>query len=660
MAETKHNPADDSTPASAAQFGKNHYQNRAKKLKKNKFLRNAKSFGKRECFGRGAELEQTEYNYLVAILETMTKEKEDEERQLIATNVLGQLKDKEIRTASNQVGSRIMEELLAYSDEERFGELMETFAQNFRVFCSDKFASHVLQRALYVALLRAVAPLQVEQELQDGAEEAAQEQSTKKQKKGAAERGNKSVWPCYEYCLKQTYGDEHRKLCGQFVKRMAKYLINNLEEFVWDATAGYVIRQCLLNLSGITEKKAVEGSDSNHLIVPEKWSKLLHEFNIRLMAWPQFTDLIGMEQTSTILQDLLRALAITNDTIQLEQLISKLYKEVFYSKKVKKEEKDEQVKAEEQEEEQSDLPKAFKSESSIRLLEMCIVVAPASFLKDKLFTKVFRDHVKQLALSRATNFTVQKLIEHTTDKDMMDMIFTELEDSIEDLLKIGHTGVVLVMANACARLSCQQGKFVKNLLDALHCAEVTPVKMINAILYLVPADVTTATATPKIHLHGSLILQAILDFNKPIKFVTALLEMPTERLAEILSEPYGSFIANAFVKGRFVGEKSREKLIRRLEGQYSQLLLTPHGSHVVELMYKAGNPAQRENIVHELAEQCERLNSKPWGAMVNKRLLVDLYKRNPARWKVAIKNDAKVEKMFDKLVGGGTKRKAKP
>uniref|UniRef100_A0A182K091 PUM-HD domain-containing protein n=1 Tax=Anopheles christyi TaxID=43041 RepID=A0A182K091_9DIPT len=655
MAAIKQEIAEGST-AEPTEWGKNHYKNRAKKHKRNKFLKNAKSFGKRESFGHGAELERNEYNYLVAILETMTKEKDNEERQLIATNVMGQLKGKEIRTASNQVGCRIMEDLLAYTDEETFAGLMETFAQNFRVFCCEKFASHVLQRTLYVALLRAVAPLQEDQQ-QDDAEGEDAQQSVKKHKPGAAARGDKSVWPCYEYCLKEQYGDEHRAKCRQFVERMAKYLINNLEEFVWDVTAAYVIRQCLLNLSGITEKKMEESSDTKHLIVPEQWYKLLHEFNLNLMAWPQFSDLIGMEQTSTILQDLVRALASTNDTFQLEQLIAKLFKEVFYSKKIKKEEKDEeeQVK-EEQEDEKSDLPKAFQNESSIRLLEVCIVVAPATFLKDKLYTKLFRGHVKQLALSRACNFAVQKLIDHTTDKDMMDMIFSELEDGLEDLLRIGHTGVVLVLAKACARLSCQQGKFVKNLLDALHCAEVAPVKMINAVLYLLPGNVIPAT-TPKILIHGSLILQTILDFNKPIKFVNALLDMPNDRLAEILSDPCGSFIANAFVKGRFVGEKSREKLVRHLEGQYSQLVFTVHGSRVVEILYEAGNPAQRENIVRELAEQCERLNGKPWSAKVNKRLLVDLYQRNPARWKVAIKNDAKVEKMFDKLVGG-KKRKA--
>uniref|UniRef100_A0A182WF41 PUM-HD domain-containing protein n=1 Tax=Anopheles minimus TaxID=112268 RepID=A0A182WF41_9DIPT len=639
MAETKYNPPEGSTEST--EKGKQHYRNRAKKLKRSKFLPNAKRFGKRNCFGRGVELDQAEYNYLVSILEAMSKQKDTEERQLIANNVMGQLKGKEIRTASNQVGSKVLENLLIYTGEETFTTLMDMFAENFRVFCCDAFASHVLQKMLHIAMLRAIAPLQTVQDEQE--EDGSQ---SKKQKCGSSEWNEKSIWPCVEYSMKEQYSEEHRQKCRQFVERMAKFLMNNLEEFVWDDKANFVIRQCMLNLSGITEKKTVDGSESKHLTVPEQWQKLLQEFCTRLSSWPQFADLAQSEVTAVMLQDLLRAVAVTADAFQLEQLVAKLYKEVF--RVLKKQKQEEQVEDDKQGGD-SELPRLFVNESIVRLLEVCIVVAPAQFLKDKIFARLFRGHMKPLALSRACNFAVQKLIDHTSDKDMMDLIFGELEDSLEQLLRVGHSGVLLVLAKACVRLSCQQGKFVKQFLEALHCGEAAPEKMIMAVLYLLPVDVTPKS-TPKIHLHGSLILQAILDFNKPIKFVTALLGMPNDRLAEILIDPRGSFIANAFVQSRFVGEKSREKLVRHLEGQYCQLALSVHGSRVVEIMYEAGNPAQRENIVRELAEQCAQLNNKPWSAKINKRLLVDTYKRDPARWRVAIKNDAKVGKMFSKLV----------
>ncbi|XP_058127662.1 nucleolar protein 9 [Anopheles ziemanni] len=650
--------------------GSNHYRNKMKKRKQfaKRFLHNAKGFGRIGIFGRGAEVDQEQYNYLVNILEAMTKQKDTEERQLMANNVLGQLEGKEIRISSNQLGSRVFENLLPFTDEENFAKLMDTFAENFRAVCCDKFASHVLQRMLYVALLRAVAPLQTED---DDAEHGSTEQEGSKkprQTKGGdgVDRAGQSIWPFSEYTLKEPYSDAHRQMCGKFVQRLAMFLINNLEEFVWDNTANYIVRQCILNLSGIGEMKMFDNrgtkgtpmatAEVKRLIVPEEWQKLLTEINIRLMAWPQFADLPYNELASVILQTLLRALSTLEERFLVSQLCSKLHNEAFLTENncAKKEEDDASEYAEEKsfaEEDESKLPKVFQQEASIRLLESCISVAPSNFFKENLFEGLFRGRLKDLALSKMHNFAVQKLIEHTDDKDLIEIVLLELENSMEDILRVGHTGVVLALAKACARLACQQGKYVKLLLDALHSGEVASEKMITAVLYLLPADIKVEN-TPSINLHGSLILQAILEFNKPIKFVNALLEMPNDRLANILSDPRGSFVANAYTGSRFVGEKSREKMVRHLEGQYSRLMLTPHGSHVVEIMYNAGNPAQRENIVRELADNCEQLNSKPWGMVINKRLLVDTYKRDPARWKVAIKSDAKVEKLFDKLVGG--------
>lgn len=69
----------------------------------------------------------------------------------------------------------------------------------------------------------------------------------------------------------------------------------------------------------------------------------------------------------------------------------------------------------------------------------------------------------------------------------------------------------------------------------------------------------------KLNLHGTLILQATLEFNKPIKVVNSLLSMETEDLKNLFSNSMGSHIADSFFKSTFVGEKSREKLIRKLQ-----------------------------------------------------------------------------------------------
>ena len=63
----------------------------------------------------------------------------------------------------------------------------------------------------------------------------------------------------------------------------------------------------------------------------------------------------------------------------------------------------------------------------------------------------------------------------------------------------------------------------------------------------------------------TVIFQQILQFNKPIKFVQCLLDLKPQELATIFCDPKGSHLADSYMKSKFIGEKSREKLIRHLE-----------------------------------------------------------------------------------------------
>nr|XP_029721278.1 nucleolar protein 9-like [Aedes albopictus] len=640
----------------ATDRGANHHRNRNKKRKsaQKRFLQNAKGFGRKNSFGRGAELEQDEYNYFVEILEALGNVGDDsEERSTMANNVYEQAQGKEIKVSSNQLSSRVLENLLGFTDEATFEHVMEVFGENFRVICCDRFASHVLQKALLVAMVRCVAEMQ--QALVEG------DYAGVAGKKPKSEVGRE-----LEYNLKEEFGEAHRKVCGKFVKKVAKFLLNNLEEFVWDSFGNYVIRQCVLNLAGVVEIKSGKGEplEVRKLTVPDKWMKLINEFSGRLLAWPQFADFPYNEFTSVLLQNMLTALERSEDKYQLQLIGDKLMNESFLLETEEPEDEEEEEK-EEESEDQPKLPKVFQQDSSVRLLEVLLAVADPDFFKDQLYKNLFQGKILPLSKSRGTNFAVQKLLDNISDKHILEHIFSELDDGVEEILQLGHTGVVASLAKACARLSCQQGKFIKLLLDGLHASEVNGEKLLTSVLKLMPPEVVAKQESAQIHIHGSIILQSVLDFNKPIKLVSAILDTKNDQLAKIFTDPKGSFVVNAFVRSKFVGEKSREKLIRHMEGCYMDLALSSHGSRVLELLYEAAGPAQKELIVKELSERVAQLNSKPWGAIINRKLQVDAYRKNPTQWKSASKSGGggaggdKVGRMFDKLIdgGGGKKRK---
>ena len=65
-----------------------------------------------------------------------------------------------------------------------------------------------------------------------------------------------------------------------------------------------------------------------------------------------------------------------------------------------------------------------------------------------------------------------------------------------------------------------------------------------------------------VHLHGSLILQQLLMFSKPIKVVRSLLQLPAAQLSQLLSDPRGCHATDSFMTSSHVGEKSRESLVK--------------------------------------------------------------------------------------------------
>lgn len=77
----------------------------------------------------------------------------------------------------------------------------------------------------------------------------------------------------------------------------------------------------------------------------------------------------------------------------------------------------------------------------------------------------------------------------------------------------------------------------------------------------------------KLNLHGTIIVQTILEFNKPIKIVSGILSLDTNVLKGLFCNSMGSHITDSYVKSQFVGEKSREKLVRKM-----QVRITPTSS----------------------------------------------------------------------------------
>jgi len=213
-------------------------------------------------------------------------------------------------------------------------------------------------------------------------------------------------------------------------------------------------------------------------------------------------------------------------------------------------------------------------------------------------------------------------------------MFNTLSPEFAKLLQIGHTGVVFAVCKACARLGVKQGQFIQSLLKALECGAENTNKCIMPIVTLMPLKIVEEKGeAAAITLHGSLMLQHIFQFNKPIKIIQSLLEMKPQDIANILCDQKGSRIADAYLDSKFIGEKSREKLIKHLEGMYLKMALSKNGSHILEKFYKLSSDSQKEVIVHELSERLNQLNGCVSGRIIVYKFSVEAYTRNVNQWR---------------------------
>ena len=176
-----------------------------KKRKKGRsFLQKAKKFGRQGQRGRGSEIEQDQYDYLVRVLERWRQGFDTEEEKVIfVENVMVEAEGNERQLCGNQLGSRVIEMLLPSAEESVLRKFSDCLSQDLRLVCLDPFMSHVLEKLLI---------------LQSFAKEAGE----------------------------NTLLVESR----DWVVKVSKFVTNNVEDFCNDSYASHLLRTCCECLAG--------------------------------------------------------------------------------------------------------------------------------------------------------------------------------------------------------------------------------------------------------------------------------------------------------------------------------------------------------------------------------------------------------------------------
>lgn len=589
-----------------------------KRKKKRSQVQMAKKFARQRYSG---ELDQDTYQYLIHVLELMrTGFPTSEEKMIYVQNVYQETVGYELEYAKNKVGSRVMDSLLKYVNLETIQRLVKAFEPSLRKLSSDRFASHVLQKIIVVC----------------------------------ADRGNRipdtSITESGDNAADAVIDVKYTeiKIYNDIVLKLSRYYINNMEEFIFDTYANHILRTAVECLAGLIENADNEGNNNkkstpslaNRRPVVQEYRDLLVQGCDRLQKWPQFLEFGQDEVTSGLVQCVLYSLKDVDSDLT-NAIIKKITTECFKSGKDGK------------------LSSIFNAKCSIRLLEVCLMVATSKRFK-KLYKMFFAGNLQHLCLTQGTNFSVQKLLDYCTTKEELETIFDEVSEYFSEILKRGFTGILASTGNACLRLRIRQAAFVNAMIKLLECGTSTQDQ-----LQLVPCTVTLKNLTqlkalpndqqPPFNLHGSLMIQAMLQFNKPIKIVNSLLEMNNEELLRLFDDPKGSRILDAFMDSEYIGEKSREKLCKKLHGTWGELAKSTHGSRCLDKMWTWARMNHKLLIMTELAAAGESLRSTKSGRIIYTKLNVPLFQRNKKEWSESQGKEQKTKALFADIIGNASK-----
>lgn len=577
--------------------------NFAYKKKKRSFAQTLKkSYCREEKYVKGTYLEADLREYFKRVLLRESEHFDSsEEKSVFAENVIDQITGNEVVYSSIPLVSRVIETLLPFVSNGALMRFMEEFGKDLRPICGDKYSTHVLEQLISVAARHAVEDeIKVEDET--------------------------------------TNDTNFKEFCLHWIIKVSRFMVNNIEEFVWHNNANYVIRTLMTKLTGVmndgkrckVEKVEIE----KRYTPPEEFINMLREFASRIMSWPQFADLANNCLTSALLQDLIKALKLVDRKLMMK--IIKQFLNVHFTNDVNSVEV---------------LPALFENNSGVYILETVIEVSGRK-LQTKIYNQCFCRRLLKLSQMKNTNFSVQKIIACCKDKALFETIANELLPHIEEILNSKCTGVIVNLCQACERFGTKQEDFSRCLRKALACSDSESNKDSFAICVL---KLSTFNSDLKknnfIHLHGSLILQSLLHFKKPIKIVNSLLSVEPCFLASLLSDEKGSHIADSFVSSPFIGQKSHERLLTHFMGCYVTLATSKHGSRSFDALWSIASVSHKVRIADELGAKMRLVTSNMYGIGVAKRILLTTFCDAREDWKKHWTKTDNRRKLFSNIIG---------
>ncbi|GAB6021063.1 hypothetical protein CHUAL_003697 [Chamberlinius hualienensis] len=541
---------------------------------------------------RNVSLDRGTFEYFNKVLNRLDDQfDDDEDKKTYFKNVMKSSKGHEVNLSTHSKLSVALQGLISKLSHKALIQFLDGISTDFHTMATHQAASHVIQSCL--------------------------------------NRSFQLLIPSSE--------EELKKLNDQLAEKVVSFsdwINENFEEVLSNNYACHVLCTLLETLSGrkvsdqifrsrnSNEKSNKSSTQLQTIEAPAEFKKTLTQLLKKIIKHDDLISIIKTVSSSTVLQTTLLISSKVNAK-ECKLLVDVLIPLVFNHSQ--------------------ELGHPMTDTTITPLTEKVIDVATAEQLST-IHKKYFKGNIKKLALCRVANFLVQKLIKKCADKEQFQAIYEELtSDGWSEVSTAGHLGVLVAVSDTCARLNACQANFTQRLAELLECWDPKERKL-HLVKLLTRwqkfSEHEAGINFIKINYHGSLMLQNMFNFQKPVVACDSLLQMEIKYLIQLFCDPCGSRIIDSFILSKTVGEKRRQSLAEKLKGNLITLSVDKFGSRCVETLWRSSELKLRQEIVEELAENRKQLRNH-FGYFVFNLCELDLYKNEPKKWK---ENQAKTGK----------------
>lgn len=134
------------------------------------------------------------------------------------------------------------------------------------------------------------------------------------------------------------------------------------------------------------------------------------------------------------------------------------------------------------------------------------------------------------------------------------------------------------------------------------------------------------------------------------QIINSLLSLPLAELEELLCDQRGCHIGDTFISSKHVGEKSRDRLFKKLNESWLPLACSKHGSRVVDAFWVKMSNKNKELMVEKLAAKDHILLGNNFGKIIGAKYGVALYKRKKNDWIKWQSSSIKKKELFKDII----------